>query len=139
MKDNKKLKKDILQALYDKRYALEFNKLKKELKNRFSYEEEIEDHLDIFSSKVMHILDLLVSDHLIQKKSGRLAGGRISTFYSLEPKGYELFEPWYKKIIIYFRKNIETVIISTIVSIVVYTIFLRLPSFLAFLFREIGL
>lgn len=123
-----KLRADILKALHDKGYAYEFTALKEELQERFGHERVIEGHLDVFSSEVRHLLNVLSGEGLVHHQIGGTTGGHKSTFYSLTAEGYEIFQPWYKKVKRYFRHHIETVIVSALVY-----------ALMTFLLRQFGL
>jgi len=116
---NDKLRNDILQALHDKGYAFEFRELKKELHDKFKHERVVDNHVDVFSSQVMHLLNVLHGEGLVHRQVGGTGNMGMSTFYSLTASGYALFQPKHKRALAYFRRNIETVVISTVVTALV--------------------
>lgn len=95
---DKKLRKNILEAIRGNGYALEFNELKQVLINAYGHERIVEGHLDIFSSRVQSYLRTLEEAGLIIVTHGqRVPWNTPTTFYSLTDRGYAELGPWHKK------------------------------------------
>lgn len=109
---DKKLQQDILKALSTRSYVFELRELQTELLEKYGHTRETEGHLDVFSSKVMNILNVLSKDGLVISQTGQTGNLRMSTFYSLTASGYELFGPWYKRVGSFFSKNSKDIIIA---------------------------
>lgn len=96
---DKKLRKNILTILRDKKARINLISLKDILRNKYMYTNE-GTISNSFSSQVTHMLQVLEGELLIRKEKDEpfiIGGGPDwDTYIELTAKGYEEFHPWYK-------------------------------------------
>lgn len=115
-----RFKKDILSIVFNVGYPIRRDRVKSRLLNEYKYKEEIENHLDILSSKVNHIVTVCEGEGLLKIENGIDGNGmRPATFVSLTHKGYQIFDSWYKKFWRFFTDDMAKIlsIVSTILGI----------------------
>lgn len=108
---NRSIQKTLLQVIKLDGGKVELNDLLKKANRRVWQDEEIMHTNDILT----HQLDLMVEKDLVKKNVDQ----KPWIFYVLMPRGYESFDPFYKKVfrfVMYDKHNLY-ILISVFVSI----------------------
>jgi len=117
---DEKLKKDILRILRDTKAHKDFYDLKQDLINKYNYSDGT--IIGGLHDQVLHIMRVLQGESKIDinQVESFLPGGQPITYFELTAKGYQEFNPWYKKFWDFLNNDFAKLLslISIILSII---------------------
>ncbi len=112
---DKKIRKLILEFLYDKKKTVTDYDIKQYCLSKYEIPEKDFTQRDEIEQQINHIKHVLLGENIIENGEGE-----ISHFIWLTAKGYKEFDPWYKKFWDFINNDFAKLLslISIILSII---------------------